>query len=83
VYGIVYGIMPAQQDSSRTAAGQTIAEQGTTWSALPTAPRYLPLNYLSHLLGHEGEGSAFAALRKRGLATSLVAGKSGNSLSFR
>ena len=37
----------------------------------------------SHLLGHEGEGSVFALLKKLGWATSLSAGESGNSLSSR
>jgi hypothetical protein len=42
-----------------------------------------PSNYLSHLLGHEGDGSAFALLKARGLASSLSAGESGNSISSR
>lgn len=39
--------------------------------------------WCSHLLGHEGEGSVFALLKKLGWATSLSAGESGNSLSSR
>ena len=37
----------------------------------------------SHLVGHEGEGSVFAVLKKLGWATSLSAGESGSSLSSR
>lgn len=49
------------------------------WDIPPTEPLYrqAPTNYLSHLLGHEGSGSAFALLKSRGLVTSLSAGESG------
>lgn len=40
-----------------------------------------PSSYLSHLLGHEGNGSAFALLKKLGWATALVAGENQSSLS--
>mmetsp|Transcript_10931 Transcript_10931/g.29980 ORF Transcript_10931/g.29980 Transcript_10931/m.29980 type:complete len:1056 (-) Transcript_10931:352-3519(-) len=52
------------------------------WQVPPSTPLYrkAPLNYLSHLLGHEGEGSVFALLKARGLASSLVAGESGASI---
>ncbi|KAL6746748.1 insulinase-like metalloprotease [Haematococcus lacustris] len=43
--------------------------------------RQAPLGYISHLLGHEGEGSVFALLKARGWAVSLVAGESGSSMS--
>ncbi len=36
--------------------------------------RAKPLNYIANLLGHEGEGSVLALLRKKGLAISLSAG---------
>ena len=45
--------------------------------AIPTVyDEYLskPLGYISNLLGHEGEGSLLAALKKRGWAESLSAG---------
>lgn len=47
-----------------------------TWDIPPTESLYrkAPTNYLSHLLGHEGAGSAFALLKARGLATALSAG---------
>jgi secreted Zn-dependent insulinase-like peptidase len=47
-----------------------------TWDIPPTEALYrqAPTNYLSHLLGHEGAGSAFALLKARGLATALSAG---------
>ncbi|KAL7753560.1 metalloprotease [Sorochytrium milnesiophthora] len=43
------------------------------WSLWDTQPS----RYLGHLLGHEGEGSLFAHLRKLGWANSLSAGASG------
>lgn len=48
-----------------------------TWDIPPTDQLYrqAPTNYLSHLLGHEGAGSAFALLKARGLATALSAGE--------
>ncbi|QOR37466.1 peptidase M16 [Billgrantia diversa] len=36
--------------------------------------RHKPAEFLSHLLGHEGEGSLFALLREAGLADGLSAG---------
>jgi insulysin len=47
-----------------------------SWDIPPTDQLYrqAPTNYLSHLLGHEGAGSAFALLKARGLATALSAG---------
>ena len=45
--------------------------------ALPPAHEYWrqkPLSYLSHLLGHEGDGSVLALLKSLGWATSLSAG---------
>ncbi|KAL0019017.1 hypothetical protein WJX77_001203 [Trebouxia sp. C0004] len=55
------------------------------WAVPPESKAYkvFPCSYLSHLLGHEGEGSVFALLKKLGWATSLSAGESGNSLSSR
>lgn len=42
-----------------------------------------PSHYISHLLGHEGQGSAFALLKAKGWASGLSAGESGGSLSSR
>lgn len=55
------------------------------WDMPPTDELYneAPSNYLSHLLGHEGDGSAFAALKARGWASALSAAESGNSISSR
>ena len=55
------------------------------WPTLPSPPHYraAPAGYVSHMLGHEGEGSAFAVLKARGWATSLVAGEAGTSYSGR
>lgn len=50
----------------------------------PTHEHYdaAPSNYVSHLLGHEGEGSVFAILKKQGWATSLVSGASSTAKEF-
>ncbi|EFN55439.1 hypothetical protein CHLNCDRAFT_35384 [Chlorella variabilis] len=58
------------------------------WGEWPTVAeqqhyRQAPSHYVSHLLGHEGEGSAFALLKARGWATGLVAGEAGTSYSGR
>ena len=47
-----------------------------SWSLPPLRPhvRAKPAEYVEHLLGHEGKGSALALLKARGLATSLYAG---------
>ncbi|KAK9834702.1 hypothetical protein WJX74_008107 [Apatococcus lobatus] len=42
-----------------------------------------PCSYISHHLGHEGEGSVFAVLKAQGWATSLVAGEGALSFSNR
>jgi insulysin len=42
-----------------------------------------PSHYVSHLLGHEGEGSAFAYLKKQGWITALSAGEASTSCSSR
>lgn len=42
--------------------------------------REKPLQYLGHLLGHEGEGSLFSLLKKRGWAESLAAGANATGL---
>ena len=50
-----------------------------TWALPPVVAHYhsKPDEYASHLLGHEGAGSVLAELKRRGIATSLVAGISG------
>ncbi|KAK1313495.1 Zinc-metallopeptidase, peroxisomal [Acorus calamus] len=56
------------------------------WPITPEILHYKegPCMYLGHLIGHEGEGSLFFALKKLGWATSLVAGESdwSNEFSF-
>ncbi|CAI5471466.1 unnamed protein product [Closterium sp. Yama58-4] len=41
--------------------------------------RATPTRYLGHLIGHEGHGSLFALLKKKGWATALGAGRSHSS----
>ncbi|CAI7864986.1 unnamed protein product [Closterium sp. NIES-53] len=41
--------------------------------------RATPSRYLGHLIGHEGHGSLFALLKKKGWATALGAGRSHSS----
>lgn len=47
----------------------------------PAHYRSLPANYISHLVGHEGEGSILAELKTRGWASGLSAGESADSYS--
>lgn len=53
------------------------------WAVAPQSKLYreAPCGFLGHLVGHEGAGSAFAALKARGWATGLSAGESGGSFS--
>ncbi|CAJ0832866.1 6120_t:CDS:10 [Entrophospora sp. SA101] len=44
--------------------------------------RAKPGRYLSHLLGHEGAGSIFSLLKKKGLANSLEAGPEDSNAGF-
>jgi len=41
-----------------------------------------PLHYISHLIGHEGEGSILSLLKQNGWATGLVSGINRDSLDF-
>ncbi|XP_015073642.1 insulin-degrading enzyme-like 1, peroxisomal isoform X1 [Solanum pennellii] len=54
------------------------------WPIIPDLTHYKegPSLYLSHLIGHEGEGSLFYILKKLGWATSLSAGESGGGHHF-
>ncbi|GAX77819.1 hypothetical protein CEUSTIGMA_g5262.t1 [Chlamydomonas eustigma] len=56
-----------------------------SWQVPPSWKEYKssPLNFLSHLLGHEGDGSLFSLLKQIGWATALSAGESGLSISSR
>ncbi|KAG2487100.1 hypothetical protein HYH03_014213 [Edaphochlamys debaryana] len=72
--GLLLRIVPVRE-------GQTLE---LVWQVPPSERLYReqPLGYVSHLLGHEGEGSVFALLKSRGWASALWAGESGGSLSF-
>ncbi|VFQ78513.1 unnamed protein product [Cuscuta campestris] len=54
------------------------------WPITPGIHHYKegPIRYLGHLIGHEGEGSLFYALKKLGWATSLSAGESDSTTEF-
>uniref|UniRef100_A0A5B7AKQ5 Putative Insulinase (Peptidase family M16) family protein isoform 1 n=1 Tax=Davidia involucrata TaxID=16924 RepID=A0A5B7AKQ5_DAVIN len=54
------------------------------WPITPTIHHYTegPSRYLSHLIGHEGEGSVFFVLKTLGWATSLSAGESDSTFDF-
>ncbi|KAL0724770.1 hypothetical protein Bca4012_039369 [Brassica carinata] len=54
-------------------------ELTVSWPITPTIHHYeeAPSKYLSHLIGHEGEGSLFHALKILGWATGLYAGEAG------
>ncbi|KAG1368760.1 Insulin-degrading enzyme-like 1, peroxisomal [Cocos nucifera] len=55
-----------------------------TWPITPSIRYYKegPVRYLSHLIGHEGEGSLFYILKQLGWAISLQAGEGDRSLEF-
>ena len=73
--GILLKVVPERDGHSIELQFATLSEQAHATAA--------PCHYVSHLLGHEGEGSAFALLKKLGLATSLVAGEASTSFSTR
>ncbi|KAF8669312.1 hypothetical protein HU200_051650 [Digitaria exilis] len=54
------------------------------WPITPNVRRYKegPCKYISHLIGHEGEGSLFYILKKLGWAMSLEAGEGDWSYDF-
>ncbi|KAJ3674643.1 hypothetical protein LUZ60_005259 [Juncus effusus] len=54
------------------------------WPITPNIQNYKegPCKYLSHLIGHEGQGSLFFALKNLGWALSLSAGEGERSLDF-
>lgn len=55
-----------------------------SWPITPEILCYkeCPSLYLSHLIGHEADGSLFALLKSLGFATSLSAGESDSSLEY-
>lgn len=55
------------------------------WATLSEQTYYVssPCAYISHLLGHEGNGSVFSLLKSKGWATGLVAGEASTSFSAR
>ncbi|KAJ4782768.1 Insulinase (Peptidase family M16) family protein [Rhynchospora pubera] len=55
-----------------------------TWPITPGIRHYKegPCGYISHLIGHEGEGSLFSVLKKLGWAISLAAGEGEQSYAF-
>ncbi|KAF3519232.1 hypothetical protein DY000_02061597 [Brassica cretica] len=54
-------------------------ELTVSWPITPTIHQYeeAPSRYLRHLIGHEGKGSLFHALKILGFATGLYAGEAG------
>ncbi|KAM1079537.1 hypothetical protein FF1_014341 [Malus domestica] len=57
---------------------------GLVWPIAPEIHHYKegPCRYLSHLIGHEAEGSLYAVLKTLGWATGLCAGESDSTLDF-
>uniref|UniRef100_M4CKB4 Insulin-degrading enzyme-like 1, peroxisomal n=1 Tax=Brassica campestris TaxID=3711 RepID=M4CKB4_BRACM len=55
-----------------------------SWPVTPSIHRYeeAPCRYLGHLIGHEGEGSLFHALKTLGWATGLSAGEGDWTLDY-
>ncbi|KAK3262595.1 hypothetical protein CYMTET_28558 [Cymbomonas tetramitiformis] len=56
-----------------TCDGNVLELQWLTPAELPTY-KSIPSHYVSHLLGHEGEGSIFALLKEKGWASGLSSG---------
>ncbi|KAJ1285684.1 hypothetical protein BS78_03G296100 [Paspalum vaginatum] len=54
------------------------------WPITPSIPFYKegPCHYLSHLIGHEGEGSIFHTIKELGWAMNLMAGESTDSTEY-
>ena len=73
--GILLKMVPERDGHSIELQWSTVSEQRNAESS--------PSHYVSHLLGHEGEGSAFAVLKAKGWATGLVAGEASTSFSTR
>ncbi|GLC45843.1 hypothetical protein PLESTM_001791300 [Pleodorina starrii] len=72
--GVLIRVVPVRE-------GQSLE---LTWQ-VPSTERLFreqPQGYLSHLLGHEGEGSVFALLKAQGLASALWSGESSGAMSF-
>lgn len=55
-----------------------------SWALPPIRNQYLskPYKYVSHLIGHEGEGSLLSALKARGWAEELLAGETQSHSDF-
>ena len=54
------------------------------WPIPPIRPQYLskPYRYISHILGHESEGSLLSLLKEKGWADQLVAGETRSNSDF-
>jgi insulysin len=72
-WGTLLRVVPERDGHSVEIQWQTLSEDEHYRAA--------PCRYLSHLLGHEGSGSAFALLKAKGWATGLVAGEAATSYS--
>uniref|UniRef100_A0A1J3JW63 Zinc-metallopeptidase, peroxisomal n=2 Tax=Noccaea caerulescens TaxID=107243 RepID=A0A1J3JW63_NOCCA len=59
-------------------------ELTVSWPVTPSIHHYeaAPCRYLSHLIGHEGEGSLFHALKILGWATGLHAGEADKTMEY-
>jgi len=70
----LYSLIPVKNDYKVDLA----------WALPPLLQHFKskPLNYLSHLIGHEGRGSLMSALRRRVWALSLTAGNAGDGFEF-
>ena len=73
--GVLLKVVPERDGHSIELQWDTLSEQQHADAA--------PSHYVSHLLGHEGDGSAFAVLKAKGWANGLVAGEASTSFSAR
>ncbi|KAG5399741.1 hypothetical protein IGI04_014348 [Brassica rapa subsp. trilocularis] len=84
----IYPGQPCTPDHLQVLVKAVPIKQGhkltVSWPVTPSIHHYeeAPCSYLGHLIGHEGEGSLFHALKTLGWATGLNAGESDLTMEY-
>ncbi|CAN6804035.1 unnamed protein product [Brassica oleracea] len=84
----IYPGQPCTPDHLQVLVKAVPIKQGhqltVSWPVTPSIHHYeeAPCSYLGHLIGHEGEGSLFHALKTLGWATGLYAGESDVTIDY-
>ncbi|KAL0772553.1 hypothetical protein Bca101_037704 [Brassica carinata] len=84
----IYPGQPCTPDHLQVLVKAVPIKQGhkltVSWPVTPSIHHYeeAPCGYLGHLIGHEGEGSLFHALKTLGWATGLYAGESDVTIDY-